>query len=115
VTTDFGVELSAPRPQIQELIPSESAKPAIQTLETEGRAMYAGEIAAELDKSYQLVGRRGKTLEERGLVNRDVNDQERRTFEITPLAESSYFQEADRDSLNITADEETTGPESVNP
>jgi hypothetical protein len=29
VTTDFGVELSAPRPQIQELIPSESSKPAI--------------------------------------------------------------------------------------
>lgn len=29
VTTDFGVELSAPRPQIQELIPSASAKPAI--------------------------------------------------------------------------------------
>jgi transposase len=29
VTTDFGVELSASRPQIQELIPSESSKPAI--------------------------------------------------------------------------------------
>jgi transposase len=29
VTTDFGVELSAPRPQIQELIPSEWSKPAI--------------------------------------------------------------------------------------
>ena len=34
----------------------------LQTLETEKRSMYAGEIAAELDKSYQLVGRRGKTL-----------------------------------------------------
>jgi transposase len=30
VTTDFGVELSAPRPEIQELIPSDSAKPAIE-------------------------------------------------------------------------------------
>jgi transposase len=29
VTTDFGVELSAPRPEIQEGIPGESAKPAI--------------------------------------------------------------------------------------
>jgi hypothetical protein len=77
--------------------------------------MYAGEMAAELDKSYQLVGRRGQTLAERGLVNRDVNDQGRRTFQITPLAESSYFQEADRDSLDIATDDETTGPESVNP
>src|SRR6185312_7996160 len=30
----------------------------LETLETEQRPMYAGEIAAELDKSYQLVGRR---------------------------------------------------------
>jgi hypothetical protein len=73
----------------------------LQTLETEGRVMYAGEIAAELDKSYQLVGRRGKTLAERGLVNRDVNDQGRRTFEITPLAESSYFQLAVGDALHV--------------
>src|SRR6266849_1558387 len=28
VTTDFGVELSAPRPEIQGVIPGESAKPA---------------------------------------------------------------------------------------
>jgi hypothetical protein len=38
----------------------------LETLETERRVMYAGEIAAELDKLYQLVGRRGKTLAERG-------------------------------------------------
>ena len=30
VTTDFGVELSAPRPEIQGVIPGESAKPAIE-------------------------------------------------------------------------------------
>jgi hypothetical protein len=36
----------------------------LQTLETEKRAMYAGDIASELDKSYQLVGKRGKTLAE---------------------------------------------------
>src|SRR5579859_2324705 len=76
----------------------------LQTLETEKRVMYAGEIAAELDKSYQLVGRRGKTLSERGLVNRDLNDQGRRTFEITPLAESSYFQEVAGDSLDVGSD-----------
>lgn len=37
----------------------------LQTLETERRPMYARDIAAELDKSYQLVGKRGKTLAER--------------------------------------------------
>ena len=46
----------------------------LRTLETEKRSMYAGEIAAELDKSYQLVGRRGKHLADRGLVVRDLND-----------------------------------------
>jgi len=30
VTTDFGVELSAPRPQIQGVLPGESAKPAMR-------------------------------------------------------------------------------------
>jgi DNA-binding MarR family transcriptional regulator len=73
----------------------------LQTLETERRAMYAGEIAAELDKSYQLVGRRGKTLAERGLVQRDVNDQGRRTFQITPLAEAGYFSQTAGDALDI--------------
>ena len=76
----------------------------LQTLETEKRAMYAGEIASELDKSYQLVGRRGKTLAERGLVQRDVNDQNRRTFQITPLAEASYFDLTLDDALDVGAD-----------
>jgi len=78
----------------------------LQTLETEKRAMYAGEIAAELDKSYQLVGRRGKTLAERGLVKRDANEQGRRTFEITPLAANSYFNPDSDDALDIRHDPE---------
>jgi hypothetical protein len=81
----------------------------LQTLETERRAMYAGEIAAELDKSYQLVGRRGKTLAERGLVERDVNDQGRRTFQITPLAEAGYFNQTAGDALDIGDEPEDTG------
>jgi DNA-binding transcriptional ArsR family regulator len=76
----------------------------LQTLETEKRAMYAGEIAAELDKSYQLVGRRGKTLAERGLVKRDVNEQGRRVFEITALAETSYFTSSGGDGLHINSE-----------
>jgi DNA-binding transcriptional ArsR family regulator len=84
----------------------------LQTLESEKRAMYAGEIASELDKSYQLVGRRGKMLAERGLVKRDVNDQSRRTFEITPLAEASYFEPTANDTLDVTVDPED-GPEPI--
>lgn len=55
----------------------------------------------ELDKSYQLVGKRGKTLAERGLVSREENEQGRRVFVITELAESSYFTEEPRDSLDL--------------
>lgn len=73
----------------------------LQTLEVERRPMYAGEIAAEMDRSYQLVGKRGKMLAERGLVSRELNDQGRRTFEITALAEESYFKEDPSDSLEV--------------
>ncbi len=74
----------------------------LQTLQTEKRAMYAGEIAAELDKSYQLVGKRGKTLADRGLVNRDNFDQGRRVFELTVLAGSSYFADDVQDALVVS-------------
>jgi DNA-binding transcriptional ArsR family regulator len=83
----------------------------LQTFETEKRAMYAGDIASELDKSYQLVGKRGKTLAERGLVKRGENDQGRRTFEITPLAQFSYFAPTPGDALDVGADPEVAGPE----
>jgi hypothetical protein len=85
----------------------------LQTLETEKRAMYAGEIASELDKSYQLVGRRGKTLAERGLVQRDVNDQNRRTFQITPLAQASYFDLTVDDALDVGADPDVTASDTT--
>lgn len=81
----------------------------LQTLETEKRPMYAGEIASELDKSYQLVGRRGKTLAERGLVRRALNEQSRRTFEITPLAQTSYFGLTADDALDVGSDEDNSG------
>jgi hypothetical protein len=83
----------------------------LQTLEGEKRPMYAGEIAAELDRSHQLVGKRGKMLAERGLVNRDRNEQGRRIFEITPLAESSYFTTDQADSLDVGPGEPTDNDE----
>jgi DNA-binding transcriptional ArsR family regulator len=76
----------------------------LQTLETENQAMYAVDIAAELDKSYQLVGKRGKILAERGLVKRGTNDQGRRTFKITDLAQTSYFSPAQSDTLDVGVD-----------
>jgi hypothetical protein len=77
----------------------------LHTLETEERPMYAGEIAAEMDKSYQLVGKRGKMLAERGLVKRELNDQGRRIFEITPLAQTSYFGDDPADSLDVGSEQ----------
>jgi DNA-binding MarR family transcriptional regulator len=63
----------------------------LHTLHSEGKAMFAADIAVELDCSYQLIGRRGRNLSERGLVKRDENDAGRRTFEISPNAEETYF------------------------
>ncbi len=73
----------------------------LQTLDTEKRAMFASEIASELDRSYQLIGKRGKMLAERGLVTRSESDQGRRQFNITPLAETSYFNEKSKDELQV--------------
>jgi predicted DNA-binding transcriptional regulator len=80
----------------------------LQTLGTEKREMYAGEIASELDKSYQLVGKRGKTLADRGLVKRDLNAHGRRVFAITALAEASYFDPGSDDGLDLKPDLSTT-------
>ena len=66
--------------------------------------MYPGEIAAELDKSHQLVGRRGKNLAEKGLVRRERNEHGRRVFEITNLAEASYFARTPADELDVPTD-----------
>lgn len=63
----------------------------LETLYTEDRQMVASEIAGELDCSYQLIGKRGKNLAERGLVTRDKNDVNRRIFSITDEAQDDYF------------------------
>ena len=75
----------------------------LQTLESEKRPMNASEIAGELDRSYQLVGKRGKMLEEKGLVSRAMMGG-RRIFEITHDAEDSYFSEDSPGELNIDPD-----------
>lgn len=73
----------------------------LQTLKTEDKPLYAQQIARELDCSYQLIGRRGKNLNERLLVDRERDEQGRRQFSITPLAEQQYFARATVDNLDV--------------
>jgi hypothetical protein len=73
----------------------------LQTLDSERRSMKAAEIAAELDTSYQMIGKRGKVLDEKGLVRRFEVDN-RRAFEITELARQSYFTDQN-DALDLSA------------
>jgi predicted transcriptional regulator len=71
----------------------------LQTLHSEKRALFAADIAGELDCSHQLVGKRGKNLDERGLVKRSVTNEApnygRRQFELTRDAEEIYFKDVE--------------------
>jgi hypothetical protein len=96
-------ELTAVR---QELLLPRIELGILQTLHTERAALRASEIAGELDCSYQLVGKRGKILEERGLVERDRDPENRRVFEITESAEQTYFGGESREELKIPAEEQ---------
>lgn len=74
----------------------------LHTLHSEGKEMFAANIAAELDCSYQLIGRRGRYLSERGLVRRSENESGRRTFEIAQGAEETYFSDLEQAAkLNV--------------
>jgi DNA-binding MarR family transcriptional regulator len=73
----------------------------LKTLHDERRKMFAKEIASELDCSYQLIGWRGKNLSERGLVDRNKNEQGRRIFEIEDKAQVIYFDAIPADSMDF--------------
>lgn len=77
----------------------------LQALHSEKEPKRPAFVAAELDCSYQLVGKRSVKLEERGLVKRLRDDQDHRTIEITDLAESSYFSSPCAQELNIVGEE----------
>lgn len=62
----------------------------LETLYSENRTLAAAEIAADLDCSYQLVGKRGKIMAEKGLVDR-LMERNRRKFRITETARGEYF------------------------
>ncbi len=65
------------------------------TLHSENRALYAADIAAELDCSGQLIGRRAKNLGDRKLVTRehDADRPQLRIYELTEFARQVYFTE----------------------
>ena len=73
----------------------------LHALHSEKRSLFAGEIALELDCSYQLVGKRGRILADRGLVDRRENEAGRRIFGITDLAEESYFSQPEEGKLKL--------------
>ncbi len=70
-----------------------------------GDDLGASEIAGELDCSYQLVGKRGKIMADRGLVKRQMRDGRRR-FALTPLARHDYFENNPDRELAIAEDVE---------
>lgn len=74
----------------------------LQTLHVERKPMRPASIAGELDCSYQLVGWRGKSLSERGLVKRYRNDLGQRLLEISGPAEAAYFSDTKTDSLDVS-------------
>ena len=73
----------------------------LKTLHDEHKSMFAKEIAAQLDCSYQLVGKRGGTLAERNLVSRDRNQRGRRLFQITDTAQKVYFDVMPEDAMDV--------------
>jgi DNA-binding MarR family transcriptional regulator len=73
----------------------------LQTLFSEQVPMRPAAIAGELDCSYQLIGRRGKGLAEKGLVKRYHNEAGHRILEISETAEAAYFVEGNEKALDV--------------
>jgi DNA-binding MarR family transcriptional regulator len=79
----------------------------LQTLRSEDEPKRPAFVAAELDCSYQLVGKRAIKLEERGLVKRLRDEHDHRILEITTLAKDSYFSSAEARKLDVDEARET--------
>jgi DNA-binding MarR family transcriptional regulator len=76
----------------------------LSVLYTENRDLFASDIAEELDCSFQLVGKRGKIMAERGLVDRTKNNRNRRVFSITKRASDDYFENNGERHLDLARD-----------
>jgi DNA-binding MarR family transcriptional regulator len=77
----------------------------LQVLHAEQKPLRPAAIAEELDCSYQLVGKRGKILAERGLVDRDEDRAGNRLLAISDKAESDYFSDSE-EALEVADDED---------
>jgi DNA-binding MarR family transcriptional regulator len=97
----YEVELQSVR---AELLLPKTELGILQTLESSGESMRAGDIAEELDCSHQLIGRRAKNLEERKLVDRSLGDDGRRNYALTELAKHSYFDPSEVVALRLNED-----------
>ncbi|HBP88243.1 MAG TPA: helix-turn-helix domain-containing protein [Nitrospirales bacterium] len=95
-------ELLLPRPELG----------ILQTLNSEDEPKRPAYVAAELDCSYQLVGKRAVRLEERGLVKRLRDGSDHRILEITELAKNSYFSSSEGQQLDVEDVPGTTEEES---
>lgn len=76
----------------------------LQTLHSERDPQRPAYIAAELDCSYQLVGKRAVRLEERGLVTRTKDDGNNRLIQITDIADATYFSGDHSGELDVGLD-----------
>ncbi len=72
----------------------------LQTLNSEAKALYAGDIAGELDVSYQLIGKRAKRLDEQDLVEREMV-RGRREYKLSATAKRVYFSDTEVASLRV--------------
>lgn len=82
----------------------------LQTLSSEQGPLYAGDIAGELDVSYQMVGKRAKRLDAQNLVDREMV-RGRREFRLSPTAKRIYFDDRETWRLKLRSEgEESAGP-----
>lgn len=63
----------------------------VTTLNEEGYQMRAGEIAALIDTTHQLIGRRTSKLQDMGLVRKFRDDDGKMKNELTERCERTYF------------------------
>ncbi|MGS0685089.1 hypothetical protein ACVBEQ_08050 [Nakamurella sp. GG22] len=84
----------------------------LQTLSSESKPLYAGDIAGELDVSYQLIGKRAKRLDEQDLVNRDMV-RGRREYHLSDSAKRIYFDSEAPSGLVLSVDDVHRGGHSA--
>ncbi len=88
LSSKYAEELKEVREEL--LLPSTELG-ILQSLHFEKTPLRPGRIAGELDCSYQLVGKRGVMLSDKGLIKRYKDEQNNRLFELTDTAEKLYF------------------------